>query len=626
MRIGFTVVRRGDEVEFHISDHGVPDRPALVSFSRDADCWAVLVGRLRYRSDLLALLGSAEPANHAGLAAAAYRHWGEEGLGRLEGDYALVIWDLRRDLFIGTRDPMGGYPLFWTRTSDLFAFGNRLHILWKLARGPALDLDHAAHFLMLPRASSNELPIENTAYSHINRVLPGAFVSYCPPTQRLERRSYWNWLERLVEPRTDREDEISRRYGSLLGDAVRERIDGPTGAHFSGGMDSTAVALIARNLIEAGGDGAKLPVFSLLFDHYRDLADEVALLEDVLRQERGLVAHRIPAGDMVAFRIFFDPPPHAEPWPWLSWSETDFALEDAAMRAGLATLLTGHGADEMVAVPPYYLADLLGRGRVFAARAEALRWAGALGRNWWSILRRYGMALLLPVWLQPGLGALFHGGFAPWAKMNHFTIPPWIRRGFARRYDLRGRALENIRRIYSACRPFGLSLALAAIANRTGASTRWYHAAPGGLSTAHPFLDPRLLCHCLGFRARFQPSPEKEKAVLAEAVRDVLPRNILERRRKGHFNEPVFRGLAQALPRLEALIRTSPLDGMGILDTTALVECLHAAALGIGGDAAIISRLHLTLSFVLWLSKQEEWLRDEEPPALIVRASISGQP
>ena len=61
-----------------------------------------------------------------------------------------------------------------------------------------------------------------------------------------------------------------------------------------------------------------------------------------------------------------------------------------------------------------------------------------------------------------------------------------------------------------------------------------------------------------------------------------------------------------------------------ILDTTALVECLQTAALGIGGDAAVMSRLHLTLAFVLWCSKQEEWLRAEEPSAVMMRASRKG--
>ena len=90
------------------------------------------------------------------------------------------------------------------------------------------------------------------------------------------------------------------------------------------------MALLARDACETASNGTGFAVFSLFFPNYRHLAGEAAVLEQVLSQEPGLAPHRIDAGGMTAFQKFFDPPPHAEPWPWLSWSETGFALNEAA--------------------------------------------------------------------------------------------------------------------------------------------------------------------------------------------------------------------------------------------------------------------------------------------------------
>ena len=121
MTVGFTIFARQGDAEFRLRNQGHKDRPALVTQAAIPGVRIALMGRLYYRADLRAGLDVAAPESggpaedsDAALALAVYRQRGLEGLERLEGDFALVIWDAAEQRLIGMRDPMGGYPIFYT--------------------------------------------------------------------------------------------------------------------------------------------------------------------------------------------------------------------------------------------------------------------------------------------------------------------------------------------------------------------------------------------------------------------------------------------------------------------------------------------------------------------------------
>jgi asparagine synthase (glutamine-hydrolysing) len=139
------------------------------------------------------------------------------------------------------------------------------------------------------------------------------------------------------------------------------------------------------------------------------------------------------------------------------------------------------------------------------------------------------------------------------------------------------------------------------------------------MTIGHPFLDPRLICFCLGLPVEVKSVPGQRKAVLAEAMRGVLPEHIRCRRRKGHFNEVYFLGLARNLPTLQAMVQETPLDELDVFDKDTLLECLNLAALGVGGEVAGLDRLNLTLSAIRWLSLQAQWRGAPLPPVQVLR-------
>jgi asparagine synthase (glutamine-hydrolysing) len=340
---------------------------------------------------------------------------------------------------------------------------------------------------------------------------------------------------------------------------------------------------------------------------------------ECVRGERGIRSHLIPADDVLEFDAYPDPPDHDEPCPELHILARDRALVGAAAAVNAGTILTGEGGDDVFDIPPYYIGELLKRGRLRAAWSEALSWARATSGSACQVLSRYGLVPILPAWLRSGWGALWRRVHAPWEGQNDFTIPPWIRPGYARRYHLRGRAIANAHRALHSRHPAGLAAALSNLRSRVGDASRWYVTAPRGIALAHPFLDCRVVRLGLSLHTWLQGFPGRQKPILAEAMRDLLPAPIRNRRDKGGFDETYFLGLSRNLPHLESLVRQAPLIESDLLDRDALLDCLRRAALGVAPDTAGQDRLNLTLSLLQWSALQEKGRHRAEPPTRTTR-------
>jgi asparagine synthase (glutamine-hydrolysing) len=607
MTVGFTVFCWHGKAEFHPCDHGLKGRPALVTQATIPGMCAVLMGRLYYRTDLrigldLGGVGLCNPAadNDAALALAVYHQRGLEGLERLEGDFALAIWDAGEQRLVAVRDPMGGYPIFYTVHREGVAAGTHIGPLLDSQTSRTLNQEYLADYLTLGLLTLEESADGRTVYEGVRRVLSGSIVVFQLPSGKIAERRYWDWLQRQVDPGTDDIGQLGEQYLGRLRDAVRTRLRGRSAADVSGGMDSTSVALIARDCLQGR---EPLHALALVYERLPYLARERPYLESALAQP-GLTPHRINGDELVDFGNFDTAPAHDEPCPWLFRLGFQEALDAGAARAGAATALTGLGSDEMLDMQPSYLADLLRSGRLWTAWSEASRWAAAQNSNVWEQLRRHGFDYLLPASMRMGLGNWLRGGYAPWGRQTEWTIAPWVRFDFARRMDLRARILANCCRIHHACRPVGVSMALWRIRQNYGDFCRLNLAAPHGMMLTHPFLDPRVLSLGVGIQSRIRPQPGVQKPILAAAMRGILPECILNRANKGHFNEVCYVGLSRNLRRMEALIDEAPVDEFGFLDKGALLDCLQRAALGNATGASSMSSMGRTLSLLLWLTRE----------------------
>jgi asparagine synthase (glutamine-hydrolysing) len=228
------------------------------------------------------------------------------------------------------------------------------------------------------------------------------------------------------------------------------------------------------------------------------------------------------------------------------------------------------------------------------------------------------MAPLTPAWLQAGLRALLHEGRADWKHQNFWTIAPWVLPDFARRGQLRSRALNNFHRSFHSAGTVVQSEALERTRSAVGDWGRYTLAAPLGIVAAHPFRDLRVFSYGLGIRTRVWPEPGVQKPILAEAIRDVLPESIRRRRRKSHYNSVYYAGLSRNRASLENLIRQSPAEELGLFDRACLLNCLQQAALGVKSPNTTLG-LDNTLAIVKWLELLPAWLARKPEPTRVIR-------
>jgi asparagine synthase (glutamine-hydrolysing) len=609
MDVGFDVVASsGAGAHFRLfaprpAGDGGPD---LVTFADDpgSSRAAVLLGRLFDRDVLAAGLpggGPCQAVSDAALALAVYRHQGAAGLARLEGEFALAAWDGVDRRLVVARDPLGSWPLYWARGAAGLAVSTRLRALagWRGDETP--DPDFLAWFLMTTPGGV-ELPGEQTAYRGVGRVLPGAILAL-DASGRSETLRRWDWEDGVPDLAALTPREAGARFAELFRHAVRRRIGrGSIAAHLSGGMDSSSVVCVARDLIAEGAGRSPLATLSLVYRGL-GLAGEREPIDLVLDQGGPIAPHLLEADDALDFRWFDDDlPAHDEPYAGLFRLALERRLVEGARDAGATAVLTGAGADDRLDGHRLHIADRLRQGRWMAALREARRWARADNRGLASVLYHHGLAPILPVATCDGLGPLVRGGYGRWPKPGIYSIPPWIRPGFARSHHLRAKGLQIAR--CGRGMPAERASDLWALQAAVGDWSSWYLAAPLGLHTSHPFLDPALLRFCLGLPCDVRQVPGVKKPVLQEAMCEVLPEPIRTRYVKRSFNAVYWTGLVRHLPHLEAMVRGSRIHELGLLDARLLIEAMRQHAVGIG-TAMAGGRINSTLALIAWFDQWE---------------------
>jgi asparagine synthase (glutamine-hydrolysing) len=565
--------------------------PSLVTSFVSTDVSVALIGRLYYKS------GRAE--SDAAFAAAVYIIHGADGLRGLEGDFALVLADLRERRVLALRDPMGAFPIYWTEQADHLILGASMRPLLDRLPSREVNPDYLADYVLVA-GSQSELPGEACVYRGIHRLRPGVLLHWDAATSNVRQEGGWNWLDHLTDPGTDSVEQAGQALREVLSAAVSERLRGRTATHVSGGMDSTAVVMLARKAAAEPLDG-----ISLVYSRLDALSRERPYVDAAFAHAPEMRPHLIDGDDLLDFDSFRDPPVHDEPYPGLWRLTMDRAAIRAALEVGAETLLTGLGADETLNVQPYHVADLVARGRVLKAWRESCDWAYAFQWNAWQVFYPFGLANVFPAWSRLGIGRLLRRK-TELAKANEWELPSWILPSFVARYNLRDRARENARRAYIACKPTSLSVAINSVVQRAGNAVGWSLAAPRGLLVTHPFFDPRVIALGLGIQRRITPRPDRLKPVLAAAIGDLLPEKIRTRRSKGHFNELYYLGLSRNTAMLEDIIRQAPCDGLGLVDKDRLIEHLHKAALG-GTGVRPLQHFNLMVAFLKWLSMQDTW-------------------
>jgi asparagine synthase (glutamine-hydrolysing) len=555
--------------------------------NEDGSIWVVFNGEIYNHADLRPEL---EAAGHVYRTRCdtetivhAYEQWGDACVERFRGMFAFAIWDAsRRRLFVA-RDRLGIKPLYWTTTRGRLLFGSEIKAILASGIVRAQANERAVPELLGTRYISGT----ETLFSGVHRLLPGhtlVFEHGVPTTRQ------W-WDIPAGNPREISDADAVAEFRARLEDAVRTRLmaDVPLGMFLSGGLDSSAIAALMAGMIDR-----PLETFSVAFrqrayselDHARNVATAIRAN-----------SHEIVIDD----HDFFDALPRLvwhEDEPIAHPSSVPLYFVSKLARDHVKVVLTGEGSDELLA----------GYGKY--PRALANWRAGAL----WNVapdpIRQFVADTLVP---------RLPGRVGRYAQRSFLSMPRTPEAMF----------FDNFAAIGLARQRTLLSPRLARLATPDAyAASRAYFEAPNGRSTTLdrllyadlktylvellmkqdqmsmaasiesrvPFLDH----HLVEFAARLPPRMKLRglttKWILREAVKPLLPRQILTRRKMG-FPVPFgvwLRGGGADLAR-DVLLDTRARQ-RGLTDPAAVAALVDGHASGaIDGSDALWSLMNLEL-------------------------------
>jgi asparagine synthase (glutamine-hydrolysing) len=457
----------------------------------------------------------------------AYEFWGEDCAARLEGEFAIVIADQRRQQAYLVRDHQGLRPLYIYQDKDALLIASDLAaIIAGCERRPEPNQDYLACLV-----SDHWYQRDATVWQGVERVPQAHWLAIGRESRKL-RRHYD--LPEEITIRYRREEDYVDHYRAVLFDAVRRtaRSHQPLAIAVSGGLDSSAIYCIAHQLEQQGrlpapglqgytlagepGTGAyELPYAQAAADH----CGRSLIAAPLFRPELGWFTAQARKNCDV-------PIPHN--------GAMSLTLEQTAHANGARALLNGDGGDQWLDGNIEYYSEFAASLDFSGFAAALIRDAGASGwRKTLPLALRVGAGAFVPMALRRAIRRRRRDWLYRNPAALYWMQPAWRERllAFDRRYfaDLpeSPRALANWQRLYSPYRAFALDFM-----QRQRGQT--------GIETREPMQTRQFIEFCAAAPKWIFRQGGLTKVVHRKAMREILPDQIIDRTTKGEFSAPAL--------------------------------------------------------------------------------------
>ena len=460
---------------------------------------------------------------------AAYHHFGPGAVQKLRGMFAFLIWDAAQRVAFGARDPFGIKPLYLCAGPQGVAFSSEkkslLHLAPSLGVTTQVNRRALQHYLTL-----QYVPEPASLHTGITRIESGTSFTV-HPGGKLHTERYFHPDFQPVPVRSGAESRaLHDQITAVMRDSVAKhmRADVTVGAFLSGGIDSTAIAALARE------HNPDLITFTTGFERAGysevDVAAESAAAIGVRHVIRTVSAAEL--AEALPLIVWYLDDPVADPALVPLW----FIAREA--REHVKVVLSGEGADELFGGYTIYREPLslaafervpggLRRllGRISARIPDGVRGKDLLRRGALPLEQRYyGNARIFrddqlravlreydPTVSHADLTAAAYAASAGWdpvTRMQHVDLFTW----------LRGDILVKADKMTMA----------------------------NSLELRVPFLDPEVFRVAATIPLEEKVTRETTKHALRRALRDIVPRHVLNRRKLG-FPVPIRHWLREDL-------------------------------------------------------------------------------
>jgi asparagine synthase (glutamine-hydrolysing) len=515
-----------------------------------------------------------------------YEQFGARCVDYLRGMFAFAIWNRRsKELFIA-RDRLGVKPLYYSLLADgSLVFGSEIKAI--LASGLVKpEMNRAA----LPDFLANRATMDNqTLFAGVMRLPAGHTLTWIDGKVRIGK--FWDVAPAAVAASRSVAEYVDE-WRELFTTSVRLRLmaDVPLGMFLSGGIDSSAIAAVMSRMVKD-----PIKTFSVAFRVPE--ANELSYARTVA-QAFGTDHHE----------VLVDPQQFIEALPHLVWHEDEPIAHSASVplyfvsqlaQRHVKVVLTGEGADELLG--GYY------RYRTTRFNLQAAqvyhRWTGAGSRRLVrNVLSRAAPASLQRkltrtfLWREPTIDSIYFDNFSVFSRERQANLlAPELRsevsidnafasmRGY---FDAYPEASLLQRMLYSDLKTYLHELLMKQDQMSMAAS----------IESRVPFLDHKLVEFSTALPDELKLHGLTTKRVLREAMKGLLPDEILTRKKMG-FPVPLARWLRTDFQPMvqEHLLSARALE-RGLFEPGAVRSLVaeHAA----GADHS--ERLWLLLNLEIW--------------------------
>lgn len=553
-----------------------------------------LSGRIDNRNDILETLELAPATPDTGILLALYAQGGIKAFAQVIGEFTAVIWDASCEKLCLVADPLGRRPLYYHLSPDQLVWSSRPRVLADcLSSATELNLEYLANFILNKKSESS--PYRGT-------VPVGAGVALIVAADSVETIKYWSPdPPKSITYKSD--EEYEDHFRSLFYEAVRCRIQtaGPYFCELSGGLDSSSIVAVAREL-ERRETRNHLRTVSYTFPSSLD-ADESVYMREMtavtnsshweLSDEQWPIFSQLPGDLKPDF-----------PTGDLAFFSRHQRLLEIMSGLGARMILSGIGGDQLFWSSPHvllpvldaiaggHLGQVLRHARACAEVASSHFCVPLFLGLWWSVRYR---GSLYPLDSERRIADWFDPHFISQSGANE----PVRAATYNPACDVPSRAYQHLL-VERTMRDYALDRNLGA-----------------PVEMRYPYLDQRLIQFALALPFEQCVRPRETRSIVRRSLRNVLPHKISYRTTKAGPTEPWLRALIRNWPRVSSARQKLLVEELGIVDASRFRAALAHVRCGLVAEPR---QLVSTLCLELWL--RSIYCEDNLPKSQAQAASL----
>jgi len=447
--------------------------------------WGVLNGEIYNHRELRVILQRSghrfNSSSDSEVVVHAYEEWGEESFEKLNGMFALAIWDGVKRILVIARDRVGIKPLYYSRGDGTFAFASEAKSIVSARLLDSLAVNRTAVAQLL---EVGYLLAPMTMFEEIEQLAPASFLICAGDS--VATKAYW-----APPAYNDVVPPIEMVSNTLRDCVVRqtETSDVPVAAFLSGGLDTSTIVAFASRVRPEG-----LRTFCMGFGERTDEFQDARLVAEAFETDHHeLLIDASQGMELFPRMIWHSEMPKVNLYSWF--------VNEAASKFG-KVCLSGLGGDEVFC--GYANTSRFRRARQVSiiARMPVLGGLGAMASGLPIRKARYAKALSDETLAYSSIIT----GFPP--SEFHPEIPDFVRPYFSGRRDF---VQKMIRCEFHTKLPYD------------------YLLVEDAMSMAHtlevrvPLLDDHLLELMLAVPGKYQMAGDTGKLLLRSAMKGILP-------------------------------------------------------------------------------------------------------